>query len=99
MASRMVHCSKFDREAPGLDAPPFDGELGQAIFDNVSLEAWTMWKDDMMIKIINEYRLNLSDAEQYEQLLGQMRAFLNLNASDGEAVLEVGNEERGKGQG
>jgi Fe-S cluster biosynthesis and repair protein YggX len=94
----MVQCSKLEREAPGLDAPPFEGELGEAIFNNVSLEAWTMWKDDMMIKIINEYRLNLSDAEQYEQLLNQMRAFLNLGESSAEQVLEVGNAERGKGQ-
>ena len=47
-------------------------------------------------------RLNLADADQYNVLLDQMRAFLNLpsagDSPDGgkEKVLEVENAERGK---
>ena len=92
MATRTVNCVKLGKQAPGLDAPPFAGELGQQIFQNVSAEAWTSWSEDMMIKVINEYRLNLADSADYESLLNQMRAFLGL----GGAVLEVGNAERGK---
>ncbi len=95
MTTRTVKCVKLGREAPGLDKPPFSGELGDTIFENVSLEAWSIWQDDMMIKIINEYRLNLADPEQYEVLLKQMRAFLNLDSES--EVLEVENAERGKG--
>ena len=42
--SRMVKCVKLGRELPGLDAPPWPGELGQRVFENVSAEAWKMWK-------------------------------------------------------
>ncbi len=90
----MVHCVKLKREAPGLSAPPFSGELGERIYNQVSAEAWAMWRDDMMIKIINEYRLNLADPDQYNVLLEQMAAFLGL--AGGTEVLEVENAERGR---
>lgn len=93
-ASRMVQCAKLGREAPGLDAIPFEGELGKRIFDNVSAQAWAMWRDDMMIKVINEYRLDLSDASQYDMLLKQMEAFLGLDKQT--KVVEVENAERGR---
>ena len=32
----MVFCVKFQKELPGLDAPPWPGELGQRIYENVS---------------------------------------------------------------
>ena len=99
MSERMVQCAKLGKEAPGLAKPPFEDELGQQIFEQVSAEAWAMWKDDMMIKIINEYRLNLIDPEHYDTLLQQMRAFLNLlPEGEGGAVLEVENADRGKGE-
>jgi hypothetical protein len=37
---RMVKCVKLGRELPGLNEPPFDTELGQKIYENVSAEAW-----------------------------------------------------------
>jgi len=95
MAERIVQCVKLGKEASGLAAPPFSGELGEEIFNNVSAEVWKQWSEDVMIKIINEYRLDLSDAKQYEILLQQMRAFLGLDQS--KKVLEVENEARGKG--
>lgn len=91
--SRKVNCVKLGSEAEGLDKPPFDGPLGQEIFEKVSKAAWVEWEQDMMMKIINEYRLDLTQEDQYQKLLDQMRAFLNL--SEG-SVLEVENEERGK---
>lgn len=95
MSTRTVQCLKLQREAEGLEALPFSGELGQKIFDNISKEAWALWEDDMMIKIINEYRLNLSEEKDYDTLLEQMGAFLNLEGAGG-TVLEVENAERGK---
>jgi len=93
--SRLVQCKKLGKELPGLEKPPFDGELGQEIYEGVSLEAWKLWEDDMMIKVINEYRLNLADADNYQVLLNQMRAFLNMGAEGGD-ILEVENPDRGK---
>lgn len=96
MSQRMVNCSKLGREAPGLAAPPFGGELGQLIYDRVSAEAWAMWKDDLMIKVINEYRLDMTNPEHYNALIEQMKAFLNLGSGQ---VLEVENAERGRSGG
>ncbi|MGI9046676.1 MAG: Fe(2+)-trafficking protein, partial [Burkholderiales bacterium] len=41
--ARTVQCVKLKREAEGLDYPPYPGELGQKIFENVSKEAWKGW--------------------------------------------------------
>ena len=40
--TRMVQCVKLKREAEGLPAPPYPGELGVRIWQNVSKEAWEM---------------------------------------------------------
>jgi Fe-S cluster biosynthesis and repair protein YggX len=53
---RTVMCKKLQRELPGFDIPPWPGELGQRIYDNVSLEAWKLWEERMKM-ILNEYRL------------------------------------------
>ena len=54
--TRTVHCVKLGREAEGLDRPPYPGELGQRIFENVSKEAWKQWLAHQTM-LINEYRL------------------------------------------
>ena len=41
--ARTVHCIKLNREAEGLDFPPYPGELGKRIYENVSKEAWAGW--------------------------------------------------------
>jgi Fe-S cluster biosynthesis and repair protein YggX len=53
---RTVFCVKFRKEMPGLTEPPWPGELGQRIYENVSAEAWDMWEDRMRM-ILNEYRI------------------------------------------
>lgn len=89
---RMIQCRKLGKELPGLEKPPFAGEMGKRIHDEISADAWAMWKD-LQIKIINEYRLNLGDKKDYETLVTQMMAFLGFE--DG-AVAEVENAERGR---
>lgn len=93
MAERLVKCIKLGKELPGLDKPPFPGETGQQIFEKVSKQAWAMWRDDMQIKVLNEYRLNMANPKDYQALVDQMMLFLNLK-SGGSA--EVENAERGK---
>lgn len=92
--TRTVLCKKLGKELPGLLKPPFGGEIGQQIFDSISQTAWDMWNKDMQIKVINEYRLNLGKKEDYEALVQQMLAFLNLSQG---TVVEVENAERGRG--
>ena len=92
MSDRTVLCKKFKKEMPGLAKAPFGGEMGKQIFDHISAEAWRLWKDDMQIKVLNEYHLNMSDKNDYQKLVDQMLLFLNLK--DGE-VVEVENAQRG----
>ncbi len=88
-------CSKFKRELPGLEKPPFGGEIGKMIFERVSAEVWNQWSKDVQIKVLNEYRLNMADPKDYQVLVDQMMRFLGLE--DG-AVAEVENAERGRKQ-
>ena len=37
--ARTVHCVKLNKEAEGLDYPPFPGDLGVRIWRSVSKEA------------------------------------------------------------
>ena len=60
--TRMVHCVKLNKEAEGLERPPYPGELGQRIFDSVSKEAWDSWVKQQTI-LMNEYRLTPIDPE------------------------------------
>ena len=41
--TRMVHCIHLKKEAEGLSFPPYPGELGKRIYDNVSKEAFELW--------------------------------------------------------
>ena len=72
---RTVHCIKFDREAEGLDFPPWPGDLGQRIYENISKEAWALWLQHQTM-IINEYRLNAMDPKARELITKEMEKFL-----------------------
>ena len=72
--SRVVKCVKLGREAEGLDKPPYPGELGQRIFENVSKEAWQMWIRNQTI-LMNEYRLSPIDPQHRKFLEEQMEKF------------------------
>lgn len=75
MANRMVMCAKFKRELPGLDAPPYPGEIGQRLYDNVSRMAWDLWESQATL-LINHYGLNMADPRAQNFLLEQMEEFL-----------------------
>jgi Fe-S cluster biosynthesis and repair protein YggX len=74
MAERMVKCVKFGKELPGLDEPPWSGELGQRIYENVSRDAWKLWFEHLKM-IINEYRLNPATKEAQDIIAQQMEQF------------------------
>jgi Fe-S cluster biosynthesis and repair protein YggX len=69
---RNVFCIKLQREAEGLDFPPYPGALGTRIFENVSKEAWQAWLEQQKM-LINENRLNLADAKARKYLAEQMQ--------------------------
>ncbi|MBK5935306.1 MAG: oxidative damage protection protein [Halorhodospira halophila] len=72
--SRKVHCVKLQQEADALDRPPYPGELGQRIFENVSKQAWSMWVQQQTM-LINEYRLTPADPKARAFLEREMENF------------------------
>jgi len=69
--ARMVNCVKLGREAEGLDFPPYPGELGKRIYENVSKEAWAQWLKHQTM-LVNENRLSLADSRARKWLAEQM---------------------------
>ena len=85
-----VYCKRLKREAEGLSDAPLFGKVGKEILANVSAEAWAEW-EEMQLKIVNEYHLDLADKDARKTLTTQMRAFLGLDGDDdAPGVLEVG---------
>ena len=72
--TRTVTCIKLNREAEGLVAPPYPGELGVRIYENVSKEAWQMWLSHQTM-LINEYRLTPYEAKARAFLEEEMEKF------------------------
>ena len=68
--SRMVQCIHLKKEAEGLAYPPYPGELGKRIYENVSKEAWAGWLK-IQTMLVNEYRLNLADNNSIVDSAGQ----------------------------
>jgi Fe-S cluster biosynthesis and repair protein YggX len=73
--TRMVKCAKLGETLPGLPYKPFNDALGQRIYDSVSAQAWALWIEHSK-KIVNEYRLDLTQKKTHEVLKEQCEAFL-----------------------
>jgi len=74
MAEHRVFCVKLHKNLPGLDEPPFDTELGQKIYENVSQDAWRMWMEHCKM-LLNEYRLNPARKEDQAAIVQQLEMF------------------------
>ncbi|MEY3179437.1 MAG: hypothetical protein RL675_796 [Bacteroidota bacterium] len=72
---KIVYCLKLKKEAKGLSAPPYPGDLGQRIYHNISEEAWKSWLQYQTI-LINENRLKLTSPEAREFLKKAMETYL-----------------------
>ena len=72
--ARIVKCVKLGREGEGLDFPPFPGDPGKRIFENVSKEAWKGWLEHQKM-LVNENRLSLADKKARDYLAQQMEKY------------------------
>ena len=72
--TQTVNCIKLNKEAEGLPAPPYPGDLGRRIHENVSREAWQTWLSHQTM-LINEYRLTLFEPKAREFLEGEMEKY------------------------
>ena len=71
---RLIKCIKLGQELPGIMYKPFNNELGQRIYDNVSQQAWMMWLE-YSTRIVNEFHLDPGSAEGQKLLLEQAEEF------------------------
>lgn len=78
---RLVNCIKMNKELPGLDAPPIEGEVGQKVYENVSKEAFKQFLEHFKM-IINEYRLDLSSPATDKVFEDQMRDYFFGDGAD-----------------
>jgi Fe-S cluster biosynthesis and repair protein YggX len=62
------------REAEGLARPPYPGELGRRLYEQVSKEAWQSWLRHQTM-LINENRLSPIDPRARVFLEEQMEKF------------------------
>jgi Fe-S cluster biosynthesis and repair protein YggX len=72
--SRTVHCILLGAEAEGLDRPPYPGDLGKRIYENVSKAAWQQWLNHQTM-LINEYRLSPIEPKARKFLEEEMEKF------------------------
>ena len=71
----MVACAKLGSTLPGLAYKPFADALGQRIFDTISQDAWSQWIEHSK-KLVNEYRLDLTQKKSHDTLKEQCESFL-----------------------
>ena len=74
MSNQTVHCVVLKQDAEALDSPPYPGELGQRVFENVSKGGWVQWLE-RLTTIINENGLNTSDPKSLELIEKHMEGF------------------------
>ncbi|MFQ5689151.1 MAG: oxidative damage protection protein [Gemmatimonadota bacterium] len=68
-----ARCERADNQR--LARPPFPGELGRRVAEEVCASCWEDWKRQQML-LINHYGLNLQDGQAREFLYSNLRAYL-----------------------
>ena len=72
---RTVFCVKYQKDLPGLDSPPWPGELGQRIYDHSRPAAFEHRKKHPP-RLVHDHRRHLADARARQYLARQMEQFL-----------------------
>ncbi len=72
---RTVDCIVLKRTSEGLAKPPYPGDLGERIYQNISKDAWNQWLQRLVL-IINENRLSTADSEHIKLIEQHMLGFL-----------------------
>ncbi len=72
---KTIFCHKLKQDLPALEFQAYPGPLGEKIMQEISAQAWSLWLAHQTT-LINEYRLNLLDAESRKFLRLEMEKFL-----------------------
>ena len=78
---RMVKCVRLGKELPAIPYKPFNNELGQRIYDSVSMDAWRQWIEHSKM-IVNEYRIDLASPQGQKLMLEQAEKYFFGEGSD-----------------
>jgi Fe-S cluster biosynthesis and repair protein YggX len=73
--TRVVQCVVLKQELEGLENPPYPGELGIRIYENISKEAWKRWLEHLVM-VINENGLNTADPRSLQMIEAHMMGYL-----------------------
>lgn len=79
--TKTITCIKLGSDQEAMDFPPFPGELGERIFQNVSKRAWQSWLEQQKM-LVNENRLNLADPEARRYLKEQTENYFFGDGAD-----------------
>ncbi len=74
MTPKTVYCVRLKKEGEALEKPPYIGELGQKIFENVSKAGWQEWLK-FQTMLINENKLSPINPDDRTFLEQQMDNF------------------------
>ncbi len=76
-----VRCRRCEEDAPRLERPPFKGERGERIVEQICRNCWGEWLQHQTL-LINHYGLDPRDRKSQEFLYSQIDDVL---LGDGEA--------------
>jgi len=79
--ARTVMCTRHKEELVAMPFKPFPNELGQKIYDNVSVKAWQEWISESP-RYINTYRFDMQSPEGRTFLETQMKIFFGFEKGD-----------------
>ena len=79
-----VQCSRLKAEGAAISGMiSFAGEFGERIRREVCQEAWNEWLE-VQIKVINEYRLHMGEAEHRKLLQDVAARYFCFDGGDGQ---------------
>lgn len=76
--NRIIFCKFLKEKSEGQDFPPYPGEIGEKIYNEISKKAWKKWIVQQTI-LINEKKLNMSYIKDRQKIEEYMKLFLFKN--------------------
>ena len=84
-----VSCTCCGESKDGLEAAPFNDDLGREVHENTCAECWQKWLGQQVM-LLNEYQLLPVNPEHGAILEKNLKAFLRLPSAGDLAADDVG---------
>jgi|TARA_B100001750_G_scaffold243311_1_gene258299 Fe-S cluster biosynthesis and repair protein YggX len=78
----MINCVKCKMSKDPIESTIFKGEFFEKMEKSVCNECFLEWENDMQMKVMNEFRLDLSKKEHRDFMFKKMMEFLNLEQEE-----------------